>query len=245
MKLRDEIKDWIIPSLLLTPHAILLATVVIIESEQSNSSQAISSFISMIANMATAIGVLWAIYTANNWRKSLIDERKIQHYENLLNILISASEPHKNIIKVHFQPVAKLLLNTTPGSIIKTEEIKFKVCESILNTAYGLATDDYYLKLRDVRLDFEKEIKTCFIEKSEKSVDILNSANEYMERLFLNYPRLSLAYISRNEAPIFNISDDQEIIRDIASGVSIEKIDRLVSDLKVEFRKSLSLNPKP
>jgi hypothetical protein len=242
MKLRDEIKDWIIPSLLLTPHAILLATVVIIESEQSNSSQAISSFISMIANMATAIGVLWAIYTANNWRKSLIDERKIQHFENLLGILISASEQHKNIIETQFQPVAISLLDSTSDSTFESDNIKLEVCKSIFNTVIGKSQDEYYLKLRDLRLELAKEIKSSFIPNTEKTEQLLNAINHYMERLFKAYSHLSVAYISGNSIPIATLSNDQEIIENIASGTSSKKIDNLVNDLKLEFRQSLGLH---
>lgn len=68
MKLRDEVKDWIMPAFLLTPHVILLTSIWV---QSSHSIELLQHLFSIIGNIATFAGVFIAVFAFNTWKHSL------------------------------------------------------------------------------------------------------------------------------------------------------------------------------
>ena len=73
MKLKDDIKDWILPALLLTPHTVLLMAIWL--DKPSNNKFPIERLLESSAYLATITGLVLAVFAYKSWKNPIIAEK--------------------------------------------------------------------------------------------------------------------------------------------------------------------------
>lgn len=120
-QLKDDMKDWLIPAILLIPHLILLVAIWLSVTE---SQYLLKETISSAANLATIIGVLIAINALSNWKNQIYFERSIETSEKTTKILKEFSEELEKNSQLKTEEINRYLIkiqNERTKAVIKSE----------------------------------------------------------------------------------------------------------------------------
>jgi hypothetical protein len=77
MKFKDSITDWVMPTLLLTPHMVLLVAI-LIEVKNPNNLHSIETVITLLGVIVGAAGVLVATLALYTWKITLAKSMELE-----------------------------------------------------------------------------------------------------------------------------------------------------------------------
>jgi len=137
MKLKDDIKDWILPALLLTPHAILLMAIWL--DKPIENKYPIERLLESGAYLATIVGVIAAIKAYSIWKTELTETRNIEAIDRiselLQNTLSTIPELREGIINLEYSRRNGMIgnIDTRPFAAKKLNQAINKIKNKIIS----------------------------------------------------------------------------------------------------------------
>ncbi|WP_430462856.1 hypothetical protein ACQUQU_08740 [Thalassolituus sp. LLYu03] len=124
MMLKDSSSDWIIPCVLLIPHAILLSSILIILSDNTASTfQVVKDLFEVAAYAATIAAVLFGFATYQSWQHSISTNRSLESIDTAMEItkkLITLTAKSRNEARL----IRKKIGNENSISKIKETDLE-------------------------------------------------------------------------------------------------------------------------
>lgn len=193
-KLKDDLKDWWIPAILLIPHTILLVAIWLSVSE---SAMALKETISAAGNIATLIGATAALMALSTWRKNEKYKEIKEHRKDIFNDIFMIQEEHREYKEFYFEEISEIVTKNIESDEPMEDKEKLKeVSEAIIQTISSKTNvyNERFIKLIDTAHKLKQKTKLITAPMSNDQIEDLNVLVKAHEKINSCYLHMSLYY---------------------------------------------------